>query len=204
MDPNQYAPVPSNNYDFIMDPQKPPKPKLFGGGGGGGSFITKIALIVGGALVIIVVLAVLTNIFFGNKTNIENFVALAQREQEIVRLSGLGKTATSQAIKNAVTNTELTLISHQQTWMAFLDKRGREVKKEELNLKKDSDIDKKLQIAEQTSTFDDTYTDVMREQLKDYAAELKTTFNGSSGQQQREILSNHYGEVDLLLKQWPQ
>lgn len=196
------APTPQGNFDFIMDPNRPQKPKL-AGRLGGDSFITKIILLVGGALVLIITLTVVVNIFFGDKTNTETFVGLTQRQQEIVRLSAEGDTAVSAEIRNAAINTELSITSHQQQWLEFLAEHDRVVVPAELNLKKDTKTDSKLKIAEETSTFDTTYNSVMRTQLEDYANALKTTYDSVDNKETRTLLGDSYNDVQLLLEQWP-
>ena len=143
MEPTQAGPQPqpTNHYDFILNPEKPAKRGLLGGIAGD-SFVTKILFIVGGAIVLMVAAALLINLLFGSGTNLNTIVTLAQTEEEIARLSGLGEDAGSQEIKNAAITTQLTLKSHQVEWLAFLKKQGREVKNEELKLKKDPSSDR--------------------------------------------------------------
>lgn len=202
MEPTPAAPPPGNDYNFIMNPEKAKKQ---GGlsGVGGDPFIAKIVLIVGGALALIIVLTLSVNLFFGGTSNLDMVVSLTQREQEIIRLSAESENATGQEIKNAAINTQLSIKSQQQSWVAFLGKRGRAVPPEEMNLKKDTSSDNKLKLAEETSTFDTTYTTIMRSQLEDYAGLLKSTFDGATNKEERELLSTHYNEVLLLLSQWP-
>lgn len=195
------APKPENNYDFILNPKQPQKRGLFGKLNGD-PFITKIAFIVGGAVILMVVLALVVNFFFGSKSNTDSIVSVAQNEQEIVRLSALGKDASSQQIKNAAINTAVSIKSQQNEWLAFLNKHNREVKLDELNFEKDDSTDKRLKNAEQTSTFDVTYSTVMRSMLETYATSLKTVYDASSNQQERSILNDHYNEAQLLLEQW--
>ncbi len=202
MEPQPGMSPPANNYDFILSPAKPPKRSLFGGTKD--PFITKILLLVGGAVAVMIVLAVIINLFFGSKTNIGTFVALTQTEQEIIRLSDESKNATAQDIKNAAITTRLSTKSHQKQWLSFLAAHNTKVGVEELNLKKDAGADSKLKLAVQTSTFDKTYTAVMRSQLQAYASSLQNAYKGETGQQQRKLLSQQYDDVQLLLKQWPQ
>jgi hypothetical protein len=201
MEPQPGAPQP--NYDFIMNPDKPAKAPLIGGGKGD-PFIFKLLFIIGGTVIVMIVLALLVNVVFGSKTNVESFVTLTESEQEIVRISGQSREAIDQNVLNAAINTKLTVKSHQQKWLAFLKLHRREVKPEELNLKKDTTTDTRLKNAVQTSTFDATYSSIMRTQLTAYAKSLRTTYNGTTDKLQRELLSKHYDDVQLLLKQWPE
>jgi hypothetical protein len=203
MEPPQPAATPPGNFDFIVNPEKPNKPGLIGGKLAGNSFITKIIVLVGGAVALIIVLAVAVNIFFGDKTNTETFVGLVQRQQEIVRLSAIGNKATNQEIRNAAINTDVSVISHQLQWMAFLAEHDRVVAPQELSLKKDATIDTRLKTAQETSTFDTTYAATMRTQLEEYATTLRKTYDGVAKKTTRTLLSDQYSDVQLLLEQWP-
>lgn len=203
MNPEQpSAPIPgSGNYDFIINPQKPSRRLL--GGISNNPLIMKIVFVAVGAVVLIIIIAVVANILFGTKTNISGLVAITQTEQELVRLSGQSKDATAQAIKNAAVNTEVSIKSQQKQWLAFLDKQGRKVETAELAIKKNDETDKKLTTAKQTSTFDETYTLIMRSQLETYAGALESARNAATSAQERKLLETHQQQVDLLLMQWP-
>lgn len=196
-------PAPGNDYNFIMNPEKPKKRGLLSGTGGD-PFITKIVLIVGGALVLIVVTTLAVNLFFGGRNNTALLIGLAQDQQEILRLSAEGENAGSQDIKNAAISTQLSVKSHQRSWLSVLEGRGRGASAEELALKKDSAADGKLELAGQTGTFDTTYTAVMRSGLGEYAEALRSIHQNTSDQELRAALSRQYDEVQLLLEQWPQ
>jgi hypothetical protein len=195
--------APDNNYDFIMNPQKAPKPKL-SGGVAGNPFILKLIFVVGGAVAVMIVVAVAINLFFNKKGNVESLVAITQTEQELVRLSTQGGGATGQTVKNAAINTQLSLRTQQKSWQAFLGKRGRDVPQKELDLKKNETTDKTLRAAKQTSTFDSAYTTIMRSQLETYAGDLKAAYITATTNQEKLLLDTHYQQVGLLLKQWPE
>lgn len=195
--------TPGNNYDFIMSASKPPKAPI-GGGITKDPLIMKLLLIIGGAVGFMIIAAVGVNLFLSSKTNLDDLVAIAQTEQEVVRVSVEGKNANSQPIKNAAMSTQLSVKSQQQAWLTFLQKYRRKVKAEELALKKSTKTDQQLTAAQQTSTFDTTYTTVMRSQLDAYAAQLKQAYSGATNKQERTLLNSQYQGVQLLLKQWPE
>jgi hypothetical protein len=203
MQPEQsVSPAPGNNYDFIMSPQEAPKPK-FPVPLGGNSFMLKLVFIVGGAVIVVIIAAVAVNLFFARQDNIATTLSIVQTEQELVRLGTAGKKASSQEVRNAAINTQLSVKSHQQDWLDFLAARNREVKKAELELKENASTDSKLSTAEETSTFDTTYISVMRSQLESYGNALSDTYDGTSNKKQRDLLLSHYADVKLLLEQWP-
>lgn len=187
------------NYDFIVNPTKP---KGHGFNLGKDPFITKIVFILGGAVVLMVAIWLIVTLAFSGSSNTAAFVSLSQRGEEIVRLGALGTDASSQAVKNAAMITQLTVKSQQVKILASLKAEGRELKSAELALKKDTNTDSRLQQAKQTSTFDNTYTEIMRAQLTAYAGELKTAFDNESNNMERQVLASHYNDVQLLLTAW--
>jgi hypothetical protein len=199
--PYSPAPPPANNYDFILNPQQAPKHSM-GKKFMGNSFLVNIAAIVGGALLLMAVLAVAITLFFGNKTNVDDLVTIAQTEQEIVRLSEAGD-ATDQATKNATVTTQFSVQSQQQQWLTLIKKNGRTIAAEELALKKNTSTDKQLASAAQNGTYDTVYASVMRDHLTAYTTLLKNTYARSSNKTIKALLNTHYKEAQLLLQQWP-
>lgn len=192
----------TNDYNFILGSNQQKKgPSI---GPIKDPFIAKIVLLVGGTLVLMLVLWLIVTLAFGGKTNVETFVSLAQREEEIVRISALDGDAASQQVKNAAINTRVSVKSYQNSSLAYLTERGRGVKSEELTLKKDATVDGQLKQAKENSTFDTVYTGIVRAQLTVYANELKSAFDNESDSARRLELAKKYEGVELLLKQWPE
>jgi len=192
----------SADYQFIFSPQQPKK--SFSIGFIKDPFIAKIILLVGGALVLMIVSWLAVVLFFSGKSNVDTFVALAQREEEIVRVGKLGEDASSQQIKNAAINTMLSVKSYQNKSIAYLAAHGREVKADDLALKKDVVADGQLKEAKENSTFDTVYAKIARGQLEAYANELKAAYDNESGDEQRQMLAARYEGAQLLLQQWPE
>lgn len=204
MEPQPGANVPGdpNDYSFILNPTQPKKG--FSVGFIKDPFIAKIALLVGGALALMFVTWLVVTLAFGGKTNIETFVSLAQREEEIVRVSALSRDAVSQQIKDAAISTLVSVKSNQNKTLAYLAAHDRKVELEELTLRKDATIDGQLRQAKETSTFDTVYVGIARAQLTAYAEELKNAFDNESDDALRLELAKKYEGVGLLLKQWPE
>ncbi|HTH72616.1 MAG TPA: hypothetical protein VL737_04620 [Candidatus Pristimantibacillus sp.] len=204
MEPQIPGPVPGTQFDFIMNPQKAPKKSMLAGGPGGGNpFVKQIMFLIGGAVLLMIVIALGINFIFGGKTDMGAILSIAQTEQEIVRVSLASKDATDQSVKNAAVNTELTVGSHQQAWLKFLASHRTKTDAKLLALKRDNTTDAKFTAAQQTSTFNSTFANTMRSQLEAYAEQLKSAYDGASNKQERQMLKDQYGHVQLLLKQWP-
>ncbi|HEX7963610.1 MAG TPA: hypothetical protein VF466_03385 [Candidatus Saccharimonadales bacterium] len=208
MDPQQpygsFPPAPpqGNPYDFITaPPSKPPRTTAVGGGG---SFAGKLALVGGGAVVLVIIVVVLMNVIFGNKTNFANLIELAQTQQEIARVAQTGiQTVGDQALAGAGMNTRLTMITQQQNLVTYMSQHKQKVSSKQLSLKKSRTTDQRLSQAQATSTFDIVYAQVVRQELVDYAASVKTAWQGATGKNIKAILATDYNQTQMLLKQWP-
>ncbi|HSX16700.1 MAG TPA: hypothetical protein VLH86_01205 [Patescibacteria group bacterium] len=192
---------PMDPYGFIVDPPK--KPKLKGVGISSNPFIVKIVFILGGVVVLMIVAAIAINIFFGSKTNIQDIVDITAVEQEIIRVGAQGATASSESVKDAAINTQASLVTEQQNWIKFLAKRSHKVESKQLVVKKNLDTDKRLTQAQQTSTFDITFTQIMRSQLEAYSTQLKNAYTNATNTEEKKLLASNYHDVQLLLEQWP-
>lgn len=200
MDPQQ--PYQGNNYDFIMNPGQAPKksliPKV-----GGGSFARKLMLILGGAFVLIVGMWFVGNMLGGSGVNSAAIISMTQSEQEISRVAAFGSTSGDGNIRNAAANITYTIATQQQEWLAFLAERGTKVKEDDLNLKLNETADQRLADARANNTFDVAYKEIMHSYLTDYSTTLSTNFDKSTNEAERALLTNHFGEVKLLLEQLP-
>jgi hypothetical protein len=203
MDPDQPGiPPPGNNYDFIVNPDKPTGPKS--SNPIKNPFVLKLVLILGGALVFVLLASFAVNLFFGDKTNVTDLVQLTQTETEIGRIAALGNQTDGQDTRNAAVNDYLVVTNQRNEWLAFLAKGGHKVAPKVLNLKKNKTTDNRLNSAKQISTFDKTYAQVMRELLTNYLTDLKNAHTNAFGKKEKDLLQKHYAQTQILLAQWPQ
>ena len=164
-----------------------------------------MTLIIGGGIAVLIVVVLLVNLVFGNKTNFSGIIALAQTQQEIARVANEGKQGLGdQAIAGAAINTRLSMITQQQNLVSYLGIHRQKIDSKRLALKKDAKTDKQLQQAKATSTFDIVFTQVMRQQLTDYAGALQTAYKSAPGNEARKLLATDYQQTLMLLKQWPE
>lgn len=199
---NTLQPPEQNPYDFIINPPNPPKAKLFGLGGG--SFGMTIALIVGGALLLMVILAIVATLFGSNKTSTSDFISLAQTQQEVIRVANRGTAdATQQSTKNLAVSAEYAVRSQQQQVKAYLAKRSKAPNEKELVLKQNAQTDLQFKTAKSTSTFDLVFSQVMQNELDNYARMLKQFFNTAKNPEEREMLGSYYEQTQLLISQIP-
>jgi hypothetical protein len=204
MDPNQqYQPPTGNSYDFILNPQKAPKPKKVGLGGNSNLALT-IGFIVGGAVLIMTVLAVLLSFLGGNGGRTTDFVSLAQTQTELIRVSDQGaRTAVRQATKNLSVTIQYSLSTQRQQTINYLMRNGTTVGEKDLTLKRNATTDQQLVSAKSTSTFDLVFAQIIQDNLTAYANSLKQVHGLTTNQFEKQLLSTYYEQTQLLISQVP-
>jgi hypothetical protein len=198
-----YQPPIGNSYDFIMNPQQPPKPKKIGLGGNSHFGLT-IAFILGGAVLFMVVLAVIINIFSGGTSNKTSLISLAQTQNELIRVAGQGtKSAVQQTTKNLSVTVQYSVSTQQKQTLAYLANHGTAVGSKDLTLKQNASTDQQFATAKVTSTFDSVFTQIMQDGLTSYAGNLKQLYNTTTNTTVKELTSTYYEQTQLLISQIP-
>lgn len=204
MNPQQQGysvpPPPSNPYDFIVAPEKPPKKKMIGSDS---SFAIKIALIVGAAVVVMIVIALIVNILVGGKTNVTDLISIAETQQELIRVATENTTATDPTVIGAGLNTQLVVTTQQQKLITYLETRGAKIGASTLASKKNATTDEQLQQAAAANNFDTVFSQTNIQTLQNYASLLKTSYTNATSTKEKTILATDYNQAQLLLKQWP-
>jgi hypothetical protein len=188
MDPNQqqYQPPLGNSYDFILNPQKPPKPKKFGFSGGSNFGLT-LGVIIGGAVLFMIIIAVVLSMFSGGGSNSSvNMTGIAQSQQELIRVADQGvKGAVRQTTRNLAVTVQYSMITQQKQTVAYLGRIGTNVDPKQLALKQNATTDQRLASAKATSTFDETFAEIMQNELTVYANNLKQLYNTATGENEK-------------------
>jgi hypothetical protein len=197
---NPYIENGHDPYSFIMNPAPPPKKRALGLD----PFIMRIILVSGAAFALMAVVAVVLNATTGSKTNTADLTALAQTQNEIIRVAQVGNTtAVQQTTKNLAITTQYSLMTEQANVLAFLSRHGVSLKSKDLKLKQNAATDRQLASAKATSTFDLVFSQIMQQELQSYASTLKKLYSSSSTQKEKDLLSSDYSDVQLLISQIP-
>lgn len=192
-------PTGHNPYEFIVSP---PASRARGSLFGGNDFIKKIVLIVGGAVLVMIVATIVISALAPKKDNTASLTAIAQAQQEIVRVATTGATqATSQTALNFATNVELGVGSSQSLLIHYLASKGTTLKAKQLALDQSAQTDKLLADALTASTFDSVMVQTLNTQLTSYEASLRTAYNQNSSSAAKQILQSSYNAAALLLEQ---
>ena len=203
MDPTQQPGLPpptTNPYEFILNPQKPQKPKPLQGS------MMRLLLIVGsGVTALVIFLVVIVAFLNSNKSSVtEDMVGLTQIQNEIIRVSHQGTSdSVQQTTKNLAVTTEYALLTQQTATINYLATYGRKLAPKEVALKQNAQTDQQFALAKSTSTFDLVFSQVMQNTLTDYAASLKQVFNRTTNPDTKALLSDYYEQTQLLISQVP-
>lgn len=196
MQPDQPANV--NPYDFLTNS---PTPKRGFSLPGGNSKNTRILLVVAGLVLLLFVGIIFFSLLSsGSKTNTERLISIAAKQQELIRVSGIGisKARTADARNLAVT-TELSVLSSQQQTLSLLKKQGHKLSTKDLAVDKKASTDTTLTNADQNNSFDDAFLGILVTQLGDYRTNLRTTYDGSQSKSEKIILDTAFRGTALLL-----
>jgi len=188
-----------NPYEFIVNPNTPKRGTSLLGGN---AFVTKIVVIAGGAIVLMIIAAVALSLL-GPKNSAPNMLAIAQRQQEIVRLA---TAAVAQAggddTKNFAANVAASVTSSQQQTLGYLTTHGmKKVPYKTLALDQDAQTDATLASAATAGTYDTAVVQTLSSQLQTYEQLLQTTFKETTGKNARALLQTNFANADLLVQQ---
>lgn len=203
-DPYQQPAPPQHDparYDFIVNPQAPKRPSPFSFGSGGPSM--KLLLMGGGVVVVVIILFVIIgSLLGGSKGDTVALAGIAEQQAEIARVAKLGADdAVSQDTQNFATNLSLSIATSEQTMVAYLGKNGVKLGAKQLALKQDSKTDAALTAAQDSGTYDSTFTSLMQTELTNYQASLSKAYKTATGKTEKQVLSDAYANAGLLIKQ---
>ena len=186
----------SQQFDFIMNPQTPPKKSLLPNN-------PKLKMLIIGLGVVTLVVLLLVVIFsiFGSKdSSKESLVKIAQQQNEIIRIAGAGTTkAGGEKAKKLAVVTSMTMKSDQNSLINYLAKQKRKVKDKELVLLTDKKTDQELTAASSNGRYDEVFTQIITEKLAEYQKSLEAQY-GSVGPKGKEVIKQSNDNVTLILK----
>lgn len=189
----------SNNYDFIMNPEERPKPNPFANT----KMPIKIAIIGGGFIVLLIVFNILRGFIAGPPVG-EKFLSIAQEQQQILTIveSANKQNGISTANANSAITTSLGIATDQTNTLEYMAKNGKaKVKPKDLNLLLDAKITEQLETSAAAGTFNQTYHDVLKNQLNSYMNHLSVLYKQIDGKNGKTLLDNNYMSAKLLLQQ---
>lgn len=186
-----------NPYEFIVNPVATKRHGL-----GGDPFLVKIGLVVGGLIVLMIIAAIVLS-SLGPKSVTPDLIAIAQRQQEIERVStNAFQQASSEDTQNFVSTVALTITSDQGAVLAYLAGHGtKKVSTSQLALDQNSQTDSLLANAQNAGTYDSAVTSNLSSQLQTYAGLLQKAYKDTSSTSAKQLLQTCYTNAAKLLQQ---
>jgi hypothetical protein len=189
---------PNGRYDFFMAPQQNQKSKI----ALPGSFKSRIILVIGGIILLVILFSVISSLLNGGPSVQVLQTAVAQDQQEIIRLSQKGSNTASAAVaQNFAITTQFTLTSAQQDLVAYLGQSGIKLDAKKLGLKQNPKSDQTLATALSAGVYDQTFTQVMTINFNTYLADLNVAYKKTKGTNGRKLLRQDYASAQVLMKQ---
>lgn len=186
-----------NPYEFIMNSNTPPSKTFVGG------FSTAKKVLFGGLglLLVVALVALAIQLLTPKDPLAPAMIAIAQEQQEIVRVASQNNTVTNESIKGFALNTQLSVGSDQQKIMEYLAKKKVKPNAKLLAAKRSTETDSMLASAKAANTYDTYLQKSLNAQLTDYMTNLQTTYKKIDGKNARELLAKSYEHARLLRQQ---
>jgi len=201
-------PAPTTPYDFFMDQPKPhgssnplsPNGVRYGNSAlGGGNGNSRFPLIIAGAVAAILVVVGL--IFFLPKdTTSPQWFALAQKQQEVIRLCTLGSKAKYQTTRNFAITCQAGVTTNQKNLLSYMSKANMGYNSKSIGLLADSKLDARLKTAQSSSTYDTVFREIIQQQLNSYDRAITAQLAATTGANGRETLTKSQQSAELLIQ----
>ena len=194
-------PTQTTPYDFFLKSQPRSKlPKL--PVPNKASLTVKIAFVAGVLLLVLIGFSVVSALL-PKDTAVPDYTAIAQTQQEIIRVCGQGAArGTQRSTRYYATTCSASLRSDEQAMLAYLAQNGVKVSSKQLGLLANAQTDAKLKSAIASSNFDPVFLQLSQQSLQAYANRLKARLAmPSTKPKARVILQAALTHDNLLLEQ---
>ncbi len=187
-----------DQYDFILNPVKPPKPSIVASS----SIVKRAAFFLGIVIILFIIGIILISALSGSSGKFTPITTVLQYQTELLRIATNGETNASQeSTKEVAINLDLSMRSARSQLTTYLAQNGQKVSTTSLTLKRSTAADTQLTTALANSTYDTTFITIIQNDLISYEKALQTAYNANPGPKGRTILSNQFDGASLLLKQ---
>ena len=167
----------------------------------GGGFLKRIWLVLAGLIVLAIIAAVALSAL-APKSNTASLVSIAERQQEIVRVSTAAiQLTTNPDAQNFVANVQASITSSQNQVLAYLAAHKVKPKTATLAIDHSTQTDTTLATAATANDYDGAVTQNLSGQLQTYEQLLQSTYKQTTDPQVRVLLQADFNGASLLLKQ---
>lgn len=202
--PTPVAPTPrapgqgleSTPYDFILNSKSSKLPGSSGAKGG-----PKLVYVAIGGVLLVVVLFIVLSLGKGSGGS-QELVSIAEQQTELARVAALNSDQlTSESAMDYAITTQLSMLTAQQTLLAYLKANGVSVDPSKLAQQAtDPRTDAALTAAQANGSLDSTMTSELTTELDRYNATLRDVYQQSSSAQTQALLKGFFDDSNLLLE----
>jgi hypothetical protein len=192
---------PSNDYDFILNPEKN-KPSRLPSGGSQNKRLLQVAI---GGVGLLIIFVIIIALFSGSSSSpLIDFYKLAAKQNDMIAI-------TTDATKNSQNTTTLNnaatiravLTSQNTQTTAILAKLGQKKPTKLIAKYADNKYVNQLQLAFNGGTYDATYDTLMTARLGDYAAAIQTTYSATKSTATQKQLRAFFDDSQALVQNIP-
>ena len=189
-----------NPYDFILSGNQQPKQgRIFKSGG---SKKQRLILVIGGGLALFAIFGIiLLLIFSSGSSDLDKTLAIAQSQNEIIRISQDGqKNARSYKTQTFNETVNITITSAQNETIAYLSKNRKKPKEKTLAATANAKTTNDLKSALQAGRYDEFLTATLIKSLQSYQGQLNDTYQATGNPALKKLLKQQFDQSVILLK----
>lgn len=186
--------TPKPDYDFITQAGEQQTGLLLNA-----SKKTRIMVVLGGIGLLLIIGLIFAAIIFGGRTDLpQELLRVAQRQQEIIRVSEIGEeSARSRDTSVLATTTRYSITSSQQPIVNRIRSLGLQAPASILGAAENDTTTEELEQANQANRFDEAFRANMAEQLDVYEQTIRTAGEHASGSD-IDMLRELLAELELI------
>lgn len=161
---------------------------------------TRILIVASGAGVLLVLVSLFAALIFGGSNDTtQNFIGLAQRQQEIIRIADIGaQHARNQETRSAAITARTAITSSQQRVVNNVASKGIQLRRADVEIRENPQTTKELATANQANRFDETFIKILQSELREYQSSVELTATHIGGTD-LELLRSLNDEINVLL-----
>lgn len=189
---------PNEPYDFITNAPKTPKEPLLTRLPGGNSTTGRIVLVLGAVLILLTIFLIFKSLLT-RTPNLDNFVTIAQQQQEIIHLNenAIEEQTISATNMTFASTVQATMSSSQKQTISYLTANHKKINAKQLNAKVSATTDSQLEDAAAATTYNQTFQEIMQAKLDTYGKTLQQTYKLTKGKKGRALLQDEYRQLQL-------
>lgn len=188
----------TQSYDFIMNPKK----KKISKNPLAGKSMKQQIIVIGIALVAVFIVINIAKGLLSGKSDKDYYINIVQNQQQLIVLSenALDVNSLSTENRNFAVTTLVSVRSDQVRTLRYLSKQKVKIKPAVLNSKVDLQANKKLAAAIPNDRYNQLFSEISKEKIKNYQSSLVQTYKISDNKATKKVLSQYYDSAELLKK----